>query len=93
MSALKLYLGLLLLADLNLNVFLLLQLLGENLRVVSHFSLRLLVKSLKLIQVFALASDQQFGLFKLGANLAELFLVCCAFVLNLGLEFGLLLLL
>lgn len=91
MTALKLDLGLFLFTDLNLNMFFLLQLLGENLRVVSHLSLGLLVESLKLIQVFPLTSDQQFGLFELVANLAELFLVCCALVFDLGLEFGLLL--
>ena len=92
MTALKLDLGLFLFTDLNLNMFFLLQLLGENLRVVSHLSLGLLVESLKLIQVFPLTSDQQFGLFELVANLAELFLVCCALVFDLGLEFGFLLL-
>lgn len=92
MTALKLDLGLLLFTNLNLNMFFLLLLLGENLRVVSHFSLGLLVESLKLIQVFPLTSDKQFGLFELVANLAELFLVCCALILDLSFEFGLLLL-
>jgi len=72
-------------------MFFLLLLLRENLRVVSHLSLGLLVESLKLIQVFPLTSDQQSGLFELVANLAELFLVCCALVLDLSFEFGLLL--